>query len=79
MVEERRYVLASANLERMFGYEPGELQGKSTRIIFNSDEQFERIGAAVYSAWRKARRIPRMRNWCARTTRSSGAGSPSRR
>jgi PAS domain S-box-containing protein len=48
--EQRRCVVSSPSFERTFGYGPGEVLGKPGRILFESDEAFERIGRDVYSA-----------------------------
>jgi PAS domain S-box-containing protein len=33
---------------RMIGYVPGELIGRSTRFLFESDEEYERVGTLIY-------------------------------
>lgn len=38
----------SDNLLKMFGYEPGELLGKSARILYESDSEYERAGLVKY-------------------------------
>ncbi|HZQ74123.1 MAG TPA: PAS domain S-box protein [Burkholderiales bacterium] len=48
--EERRLVVSSPSFERVFGYAPGEAVGLSSRALFESDEEFERIGRLVYDA-----------------------------
>jgi two-component system sensor histidine kinase/response regulator len=48
--EERRFVISSPSFERLFGYGPGEVIGQRSRILFESDEAFERIGRSVYGA-----------------------------
>ncbi|MGH8688919.1 MAG: PAS domain S-box protein, partial [Burkholderiales bacterium] len=48
--ERRCFQLASPSFERIFGYAPGELDGQIARVLFASDDEFERIGREVYSA-----------------------------
>src|SRR5262249_48350520 len=36
--------------ESMFGYEPGELLGKNTALLFRSQEEYEAAGARMYSS-----------------------------
>jgi len=47
---DRRFVVSSPSFERLFGYGTGEVVGRSSRVLFGSDEQFEQIGAQVYAA-----------------------------
>lgn len=35
-------------LDRLFGYEPGELDGKPARMLYPDDASFEAVGAAAY-------------------------------
>ncbi len=49
-LKNRCLVRTNPRMERMFGYTPGEMNGQSTRIVFPSDESFERMGRALYSA-----------------------------
>ena len=44
--------LAWANKAKydMMGYELGSLEGKSTRVLYPSDEEFERVGRELYTA-----------------------------
>ena len=51
--EERRLVLSSPSFQRVFGYAHGEAIGLSARVLFQSDEDFERIGHLVYDAARR--------------------------
>ena len=48
--EQRRVLAASPSFERMFGYARGESVGLSSRALFSSDEEFERVGREVYGA-----------------------------
>jgi len=48
-LENRRIIFVNAAVERVFGWKPYEVIGKTTRILFRSDEEFEEIGKAVYA------------------------------
>lgn len=50
LLRNRCLVRTNPRMEAIFGYAPGEVNGQSTRIIFPSDEAFERMGRALYSA-----------------------------
>jgi len=47
---DRKIVRCNRRYEEILGYGPGELIGKSTRLLFPSDESFEREGLAPYEA-----------------------------
>jgi diguanylate cyclase (GGDEF)-like protein/PAS domain S-box-containing protein len=40
-VRDRRVVRCNARFEQMYGYAPGELHGKSTRVFYLSDEDYQ--------------------------------------
>ncbi|HSI54515.1 MAG: PAS domain S-box protein [Ramlibacter sp.] len=44
----RRHQWLNRTLARMLGYEPAELLGQETRIHYQNDEDYERIGGAAY-------------------------------
>jgi len=48
-VERRRIFFANDAMEDVFGWQPEELIGKSTRVIFRSDEEWEGYGDTLYS------------------------------
>ncbi len=50
IIRKRVIERCSHHLEVMFGYEPGELVGKSTRLFYSSDDAFERFGVETYQA-----------------------------
>ena len=50
LLRNRCLVRTNPRMETIFGYAPGEVNGQSTRIIFPTDESFERMGRALYSA-----------------------------
>ena len=48
-VEQRRIFFANDSMEDVFGWKPEELIGKSTRVIFRNDREWEDYGAMLYS------------------------------
>lgn len=50
LLRNRCLVRTNPRMEAIFGYAPGEMNGQSTRIVFPSEEAFERMGRALYSA-----------------------------
>ncbi len=72
-VRQRTYQRCNPRLEEMFGYAPGEMLGKSSTIVFLSNEEFEGVRERVYSqlgagdtfvAERELRRKDGTRFWC---------------
>ena len=54
-VRHRIYQRCNPRLEEIFGYGPGELVGRSTAVIFQSREEWERCGVERYEAFRAGR------------------------
>ncbi|MBI3522926.1 MAG: EAL domain-containing protein [Betaproteobacteria bacterium] len=48
VVRERIMARCNRRMEELFGYEPGEMTGKSTRVWYLSDEDYEGIGGSAY-------------------------------
>jgi PAS domain S-box-containing protein len=48
-VEQRHIFFANEAMEDVFGWKPEELIGKSTRVIFRNDEEWEAYGVTLYS------------------------------
>jgi PAS domain S-box-containing protein len=48
-VENRRIFFANDAMEGVFGWKPEELIGKSTRVIFRNDREWEEYGGILYS------------------------------
>ena len=48
--QERRFILTSPSLERMFGYGPGEMLGKLTRILYETEAEYQGLGERAYGA-----------------------------
>ena len=44
---ERSFVLANPHFERMFGWGPGELLGRSGSVVWPSDKDYEEVGRLV--------------------------------
>lgn len=47
-VKDRRILWANPAFAVMFGYTPEEIIGKSTRILYESDEQYQAFGESAY-------------------------------
>jgi len=47
-VEQRIIVRCNQRLEQMLGYAPGGLQGKSTRLLYRSEERWQAAGVDTY-------------------------------
>ncbi len=48
-VRDRVYQRCNPRLEEMFGYAPGELVGRSTRLIFSSEDDYDEAGRLFYA------------------------------
>lgn len=48
-LHNRKIFFANEAVEYVFGWKPEELIGKSTRILYRSDEEYEEIGKRFYS------------------------------
>jgi len=55
VVRNRVFVRCNRRFEELFDLPPGSLVGQSTRMLFDSDEEFERIGQQVYSEFAAGR------------------------
>ena len=49
-VRDRMIQLANRQAEEIFGYAAGTMRGKSSRVIYLSDEQFDAVGRQAYRA-----------------------------
>jgi PAS domain S-box-containing protein len=47
-VKERIIIFANQAVEAVFGWKPEELMGKTTRVLYRSDEEYEEIGRRGY-------------------------------
>jgi PAS domain S-box-containing protein len=52
-LENRRIVFANEGVKNVFGWTREELIGKSTRILFRSDEAYEDVGSTMYTTLEK--------------------------
>ncbi len=50
VLRNRVIVYASKGSEKVFGWGPEELMGRSTRILYRSDEEFDQLGRELYPA-----------------------------
>jgi PAS domain S-box-containing protein len=53
--KERSIVLANQAVEDVFGWAPEELIGRSTRVLYRSDEDYKQIGKNIYRTLKKQR------------------------
>ncbi|MBK9018884.1 MAG: PAS domain-containing protein [Sulfuritalea sp.] len=49
VVRNREFVRCNRRFEELFDLEAGSLVGSSARVLFDSDEEYERIGQQVYA------------------------------
>lgn len=54
LVRERKIIWASDKFYVMLGYTKGELEGKNARVVYASDEEYERVGRQKYANIRKS-------------------------
>ncbi len=54
-LQERKIIFANDAVKSVFGWTPEELIGKSTRVLYPADEDFERLGQKAYSALERKR------------------------
>ncbi|MGL6112878.1 MAG: PAS domain S-box protein [Rubrivivax sp.] len=47
VTRDQRFVLANPRFEHMYGWAPGALLGQSGRVVWDSDEDYRRIGATL--------------------------------
>ncbi len=47
-MRERRIIFANRSVEKVFGWKPEEIIGKTTRILYRSEDEFERIARDFY-------------------------------
>jgi PAS domain S-box-containing protein/putative nucleotidyltransferase with HDIG domain len=52
-LEERDILFVNDEAEVVFGWKPEELIGRTTRILYRNDEEFEEVGNRVYPALEK--------------------------
>jgi len=47
VTRDQRFVLTNARFEQIYGWPPGTLLGQSGRVVWDSDEDYQRIGATL--------------------------------
>jgi PAS domain S-box-containing protein len=47
VTRDQRFVLANPRFEQMYGWAPGALVGQSGRVVWDSNEDYQRIGASL--------------------------------
>jgi len=52
-LHKRHIIFANKNVEAIFGWKPEELMGKSTKVLYRSEEEYEEIGRRFYSVLEK--------------------------
>lgn len=55
-LKDRNAIWKNRALGRMFGYEPGELEGRPSRVLYLDDESYQAIGQAAYTTLREGGR-----------------------
>ncbi len=53
-LKDRRIIFANNAVATVFGWDPGELIGKSTRVLYRSDKEYEQIASDFYPALEKS-------------------------
>lgn len=48
LLKNRVIVRCNGHMERLFGFTPGEMLGKSTRVWYRDEEEYIRLGASAY-------------------------------
>ena len=47
-IRERRIMRCNRRLEQIFGYGPGELDGRPTRLMYRTDDDYRVVGEEAY-------------------------------
>ena len=55
VLRERKILFANRAVEAVFGWKPEELQGRGTRILYRSEEEYEEIGRHFYPVLERQR------------------------
>jgi PAS domain S-box-containing protein len=54
-LRERKIIFANESVKDVFGWKPQDLIGRSTRILYRTDEEYDEIGRLFYSMLEKQR------------------------
>ena len=57
VLENRQIVIANQAVERVFGWEPEELIGQSTRLLYPTEDVYEKVGEEIYSSLKNERKV----------------------
>jgi PAS domain S-box-containing protein len=47
-LRDRHIIFANHAVESVFGWKPEELIGKTTRVLYRNDDEYEEIGRSAY-------------------------------
>ncbi|MCW5627101.1 MAG: PAS domain S-box protein, partial [Burkholderiales bacterium] len=86
LLKDRVILRCNRRMEEIFGYEPGALVGRGTRILYDSDEAYELAGRGYNQAIRGETNVREQRMmrsdgslfWCRITGRAMVPGDPGR-
>lgn len=56
-LHSRRIIFANNAVKDVFGWNPEDLIGQSSRVLYRDDEEFDRIGASFYPLFKKQKTI----------------------
>ena len=56
-LKNRRIIFANNAVKDVFGWNPEDLIGQSSRVLYRDDEEFDQIGAAFYPLFKKQKTI----------------------
>jgi len=57
VLEDRKIVIASHAVKRVFGWEPEELIGQSTMLLYPTQDVYENVGEEIYSSLASKRKV----------------------
>jgi len=63
LVQNRKLLWHNETMSRMLGYQPDELHGKSARLLYRTDEEYELAGRAIKALGAENRRTELKTKW----------------
>jgi len=57
ILENRRIIIANRAVERVFGWKPGELIGQSARVLYPTQDVYEKVGREIYASLENERKV----------------------